>query len=190
MRKLFAALIVSLGTMAPAWAGNFVVDKDHAQVTFSADHLGFSTVHGQFRDFEAEIDFFPGNIEATRVMFVIDSASVDTFSTARDKSLRSKKFLNTDAYPNITFQTTSVVPTGTDTADITGDLTIIGVTQPITMQARLNKYGPSPFDPKKVIAGFTISGEIDRRAFGMNFAAPAVGAVIPIRIDLEMSPAS
>ncbi len=189
MRKLIAALILTFGFLTPAFAGNFLVDKDHAQITFSADHLGFSTVHGQFRDFDADIEFDPGNIEATRVTLSIKAASVDTASEARDKSLRSKNFLNTSVYPTITFKTTKVVPTGTDTADITGDLTIIGVTQPVTMSAKLNKFGASPFDPSKTIAGFTVSGQIDRRAFGMSFAAPAVGAVIPIRIDLEMSPA-
>ena len=69
-------------------------------------------------------------------------------------------------------------------------MTIIGVTNEVTLSARLNKIGPSPFDPSKSIAGFTVEGEIDRTKFGMSYAAPAVGSIIPIRIELEMSPAN
>ncbi|MEM6906049.1 MAG: YceI family protein, partial [Pseudomonadota bacterium] len=91
--------------------------------------------------------------------------------------------------PEITFESTSVTPTGADTADVTGNLTMIGETREVTLQATLNRMGPSPFNPDKTVAGFTVTGEIDRTEFGMNFAAPAVGTVIPVRIDLEMSPA-
>ena len=81
-----------------------------------------------------------------------------------------------------------VTQTGEETADITGDLTIRGTTLEVTFNGRLNKAGPSPFDPSKKIVGLTVEGEIDRTAFGISYAAPAVGATIPIRIDLEMSP--
>ncbi|MEO1495378.1 MAG: YceI family protein [Pseudomonadota bacterium] len=192
MRGLLAGLILGCAAMlsSPASAAPYSVDKDHAQITFTADHLGFSTVHGQFRNWEAVVDFDPGNVEATQVAITIDATSIDTASALRDKSLRSKNFLNTATFPTITFRTTSVTPTGTDTATVTGDLTLIGVTKPVTMSAKLNKLGPSPFQKDQMIAGFTITGQIDRREFGMSFAAPAVSAIIPIRIDLEMSPSS
>lgn len=193
MRGWIAGVLTgaAMAMMAPmvATAAPYIVDKDHAQITFTANHLGFSTVHGQFRNWEAEIDFDPGNVEATQVAITIDATSIDTSSKLRDKSLRSKNFLNAAVYPTITFRATSVTPTGTDTADVAGDLTIIGVTKPVTMTGRLNKLGPSPFNKDKMIAGFSISGWIDRTEFGMNFGAPAVSAVIPIQIELEMSPA-
>lgn len=191
MRRWILGLIFgSLAmTSMPVDAAPFTVDKDHAQITFSADHLGFSTVHGQFRTWEAVVDFDPGNVEGSSVAITIDATSIDTASELRDKSLRSKNFLNTGVFPTITFRTTSVTPTGSDTAKVDGDLTIIGVTKPVSMTAKLNKLGPSPFNKDQTIAGFTITGEIDRREYGMGFAAPAVSAIIPIRIDLEMSPA-
>ena len=181
-----AALI--LGIPATASAVPYVLDKSHAHVTFSVGHLGFSTVHGQFREFDAEIDFDPGNVEATRVDFTINAASVDTFWEARDKHIRSKDFFDTKTYPTITFVTTSVAPTGSNSAKVTGNLTLRGITKPVTLDATLNKLGPSPFNPNQTIAGFTVEGEIDRTQFGVNYAAPAVSAIIPIRIELEMSP--
>ena len=185
---LTALVIAALPAMAPA--APYVMDKSHAHVTFSVNHLGFSTVHGQFRKFDAEIDFDPNNVETTRVSFTIDATSVDTFWKARDKHIRSKDFLDVKNHPQITFATTSVVPTGAESAEITGDLTIRGTTRSITLNARLNKLGPSPFNPNQTIAGFTVTGQIDRTQFGVNYAAPAVSAIIPIQIELEMSPAN
>lgn len=184
---LAASLLLAVPTAAVAEP--YVLDKSHAHVTFTVGHLGFSTVHGQFRKFDAEIDFDPGKIEATNVSFSIDASSVDTLWEARDKHIRGKDFLDVANHPNITFVTTNVVPTGTDTADINGDLTIRGVTKSITLQAKLNKFGPSPFNPEKTIAGFSVRGEIDRTEYGVNYAAPAVSSIIPLKIELEMSPA-
>lgn len=188
----FSSLLLA-ATLATAplavQAAPYVLDKSHAHVTFEVGHLGFSTVHGQFRKFDADIDFDPGNVEATKVSFEIDAASVDTFWEARDKHIRGKDFFDVKNYPKITFATTSVTPTGAETADVTGNLTLRGVTQPITLQAKLNKIGPSPFNPNQTIAGFTITGEIDRTKFGVNYAAPAVSAIVPIKLELEMSPA-
>lgn len=188
LTSLFLAAALATAPIA-ATAAPYVLDKSHAHVTFSVDHLGFSSVHGQFRSFDATIDFDPGNVEATRVNFTIDAASVDTFWEARDKHIRSKDFFDVANHPTITFTTTSVTPTGAESADVTGDLTMRGVTKPITLKATLNKLGPSPFNPAKTIAGFTVEGEIDRTEFGVSYAAPAVSAIVPIRLEMEMSPA-
>ena len=192
MRILHFALAGFLAAAAPlsAVAEPYVLDKSHAHVTFEVGHLGFSTVHGQFRKFDASVDFDPGNVEATKVDFVIEAASVDTFWDARDQHIRGGDFLDAANHPEIKFVTTAVIPTGADTADVTGDLTIRGVTKPLTLQAKLNKMGPSPFNPNITIAGFTVTGAIDRTEFGINYAAPAVSAIIPIRLDLELSPQS
>ncbi len=184
----FALLAWTVSVTAVATAEPYVLDRSHAHVTFTVDHLGYSLVHGQFREFDAEIDFDPENVEATEVTFVIQAASIDTFWDARDRHVRSPDFLDVENHPEITFVATGVTQTGEETADITGDLTIRGTTLEVTFNGRLNKAGPSPFDPSKKIVGLTVEGEIDRTAFGISYAAPAVGATIPIRIDLEMSP--
>jgi polyisoprenoid-binding protein YceI len=185
-----AVLMIWQPLAAPATAEPYTIDKSHAFVTFTADHLGFSTVHGLFRDFDASIDFDPGNVEATRLQFSVRTGSVETQNAARDDHLRSAAFFASDRYPEMVFRSTTVVPTGSDTAEITGMLTIRDVTKEINLQARLNRIGPSPFFPEVTVAGFTVTGVIDRTDWGMTFGAPAIGAEIPIRIDLEMSPGS
>ncbi|MEM7239366.1 MAG: YceI family protein [Pseudomonadota bacterium] len=183
-----AILLVSQALAQPASAAPYALDRSHAHVTFTVDHLGFSTVHGQFREFEAEIEFVPDRVEDSKVRFVIQTDSVDTFWPERDKHLRSKDFFNSDQFPEILFESTAIVPNGADTAKVTGNLEMVGETREVTLDVKLNRMGPSPFDPSKTIAGFEVTGVIDRSQFGINFAAPAVGVMIPIRIDLEISP--
>ena len=188
---LRSILLASSLIAAPiaATAGPWTLDKSHAHVTFSVDHLGFSTTQGAFRSFDMEIDFDPENIGATSVSATIDASSVDTFFAKRDDHIKSADFLDVGTHPTITFATTAVAQTGDNTADVTGDLTILGTTQAVTFQAELVKLGPSPFNPDLTVAGMRVTGEIDRAAFGVNYGVPAIGQVIPVEINFEMSPA-
>lgn len=191
--RLDALLLASAVAAAP-FAGALAadpwnLDKSHAHVTFRADHLGFSMVQGWFREFDADIRFDPENIEATEIRFTIKTASVDTAWPDRDRHIRSADFLNADAHPEITFVSTAVRQTGDNTAEVTGDLTMVGQTRPVTFEATLVKIGPSPFNPAKTIAGFVAEGEIVRADWGITFGGDAFAARVPVRIDLEMSPA-
>jgi polyisoprenoid-binding protein YceI len=188
--KLLAAFTLGAMLSTPLYAADpWVIDKSHAHITFTADHLGFSVVHGQFRTFDAEILFDPEDIEATELTVTIDAASVDTFWAERDTHIRSADFLNVEEHPDITFVATDVIRTGESTADIVGDLTLIGETREVVFEAELNKLGPNPFTGTP-IAGFTVTGEIVRADWGMDFGGNAFAAVIPIRIDLEINPAA
>ena len=188
--KLLAAIALGALLAAPAHAAEpWVIDKSHAHITFTADHLGFSVVHGQFREFDADILFDPENIEATELTVTVNAASVDTFWPERDTHIRSADFLNVEEHPEITFVATDVVQTGDNTADLIGELTMIGETREVMFQAELNKLGPNPFTGTP-IAGFTVTGEIVRADWGMDFGGNAFAAVIPIRIDLEINPSA
>lgn len=185
----FAAAFVAVSFLAaPLAAAPWKLDKSHAHVTFSVEHLGFSITQGQFRKFDAEIDFDPDNIESATVNFTIDAESVDTAWKARDKHVKSKDFLDVKNHPQITFVSKSVRLTGENTADVIGDVTIKGVTNEETFQATLRRIAPSPFNPDQMIAGFAVEGEIDRTKYGVSYGAPAIGTVIPIRLDVEISP--
>lgn len=180
-----ALTVLPLGASAAPW----ILDKSHAHITFSVDHLGFSKTQGAFREFDMDIDFDPENIEATAVSITVDAASIDTFFTKRDEHVRGADFLNVESNPTITFVSTGVSKTGDKTADVMGDLTILGTSQPVTFKAELIQMGPSPFDPNKTVAGMRVTGEVDRTLFGISYGAPAIGAVIPVSVDFEMSPA-
>lgn len=191
-RVLLAALpALALGlAAAPAAAEPYALDKSHAQVTFSVDHLGFSMVNGFFREFDAQIDFDPDAIETSSVNFTIQADSVDTLWEERDAHIRNEDFLDVANHPEITFESKEIELVSETVAEVTGDVTIKGVTNAETFTVTLNKMGPSPFNPDQTIAGFTVEGEIDRTDYGVSYAAPAVGVTIPIRLDLEASPAS
>lgn len=188
--RLMLPAAVALATVSAvsAAAEPYVVDKSHAAITFTVDHLGFSTVHGMFLDFDAQVDFDPAAVEDTRVRFVIDPSSIETFWDKRDEHLKSADFFDVENHPEIIFESTVVKPTGGESAEITGNLTMKGVTNEVTFEAELNKLAQSPLTQKQV-AGFTITGTLDRTTFDLGYFAPDVGAEIPIRIDLEMSPA-
>lgn len=182
------AATAAAASAAPLAAAPWIMDKSHAAVTFSVDHLGFSLVQGEFHEFDAVIDFDPDQIESSSVSFTIKAASADTNWEARDKHMRSPDFLDVETHPDITFVSKSVRLTGENTAEVVGDVTIKGVTHEETFEATLRKIGPSPFNPDQTIAGLAVSGEIDRTKYDVAYGAPAIGVVIPVRIDLEMSP--
>ena len=187
-RALLAGLSAALVWAAPAAAYPWQVDRSHSQVKFAVDHLGYSLVHGWFREFDADVDLDPDAVERASVSFRIRTESVDTAWEGRDRYLRGPDFLDAEAHPTITFVSTRVRLVSAEVADITGDLTINGVTRSETLRAALNKYGPSALAGGEIVAGFTIVGEIDRTAYDVSFAAPHVGKDVEIRVDLEISP--
>lgn len=189
--RLTAVAILAASLLAqPALAAEkWVIDPGHASITFKADHLGYSVAHGRFHRFDADILFDPEDLSATELTVTIDAASVDTAWPARDTHIRSRDFLNAEAYPAITFVSTGVRQTSDDTAEITGDLTMIGQTRKVTFDATLNRLAPSPFNPGQIIAGFKVEGVIERALWGMTFGGAAFAEFVPVRIDIEISPA-
>lgn len=187
----FTSLIAAAGLAAiaalPVAAKPFTLDKSHAAVTFSVEHLGFSTVQGYFSAFDADVDFDPEDMAKSSVAFTIQADSVGTHWDARDEHIKSGDFLNVAEHPTITFVSKKVELTSETTGKVTGDFTMIGQTHEETFDVVLNKYAPSPFNPEIMVAGFTVSGEIDRTKYGMGYGAPAIGAVMPLRVDLEIN---
>ncbi|MGG7566259.1 YceI family protein [Rhodovulum sp. DZ06] len=187
LAPIAAAAALSLVAAMPAAAEPWTLDKSHAAVTFQVNHLGFSSVQGVFRSFDAAVDFDPADIASSSVEFTIDAASIDTFWEARDNHIKTGDFLDVENHPTITFKSTSVEKLSDTTAKVTGELTMVGVTREETFDVTLNKLGPSPFNADLTVAGFTVEGVIDRTAYGMGYGAPAIGAELPLRVDLELN---
>ncbi len=189
MRPLAAAFALMLSVaLAPAiaFAAPWKIDPDHSHLTFTVDNLGFSLTQGQFRKFTADIDFDPENVETSSVSFVIDTNSVDTNSKGRDKSIRSKNYLNVKNYPEITFESDTVRLVDDNTAEIKGDVTIRGETREATFMAEMVRIAPNPFAKDTQLAGFAVTGVINRVDFGITYGAPAVGVDINVRLDLQI----
>jgi len=175
-------------------AGTYTLDPAHSTVGFRIRHMGIAMVEGEFDGFEGTIQFDPANIAATSVQATIQTASVDTDVDARDGHLRTADFFDVETYPTMTFASTGVQPTGPNTFRLMGDLTLHGVTRPVTLD--VTAAGPITDPRAGQRAGFHAEGEIDRRDFGMTWGqdlpggVPAVGHMVKLVLDAEATSAS
>jgi polyisoprenoid-binding protein YceI len=147
--------------------GDWQLDPYHTQVEFSAKHLGMMTVRGHFADVAASGDIDPEHPETSSVDVTIQTGSIKTNHEGRDNDLRSSNFLSVQEFPTITFKSTSVAPAGQDKFALTGDLTIKGVTHPVTLE--VTKYGEfnDPMMGHRIAYGATT--QINRKDFGLSF---------------------
>src|SRR5579859_1675102 len=164
-------------------------DPYHTQVEFAAKHLGMMTVRGHFAEISATGTIDPDKPEASSVEVTMQSASIRTHNENRDNDLRSSNFLELEKYPTITFKSTKIEPAGQDRYTLTGDLTIKGKTQPVTLQ--LQRYGEINDERMGHRIAFSAEGEINRHDFGMEFDAFAdnrmvVGQEVKIYIETEV----
>jgi polyisoprenoid-binding protein YceI len=143
------------------------LDPMHTQVEFSAKHFGMMTVRGRFNDVGTKGTVNPDKPEETSIDVTIDVASLNTHNGQRDNDLRSSYFLELDKYPTITFHSTKIEPAGKDRYTMTGDLTIKGITRPVTLQ--MMRYGEINDARMGHRVAFTAEGEINRKDFGMEF---------------------
>lgn len=156
MKKTFAGLALG-GLMALSsnlYAADYVIDKEgqHAFINFKISHLGYSWLYGRFNDFDGTFSWDADKPEASAVNVTINTASVDSNHAERDKHLRSDDFLNVAKHPQATFTSTAVEMTGEDTANVTGDLTLNGVTKPVVLEAKFIGEGEDPWGSYR--AGF------------------------------------
>lgn len=166
-------------------ADTYKLDPVHSNIVFSTDHLGFSKMIGQFQEFDGSLTFDGSSVEGVAVEVVIKTASIDTDHEARDKHLTSPDFFNTQEFPEMTFKSTAVEATGDKTAKLTGDLTLLGVTKPVTLDVTLNKVDANPMDPSVFIAGFSATGTVKRSDFGMQYGQGAIGDDVALWIEIE-----
>jgi polyisoprenoid-binding protein YceI len=169
LKKSLAALTLGAALFAgQALAADYAIDKpgQHAFINFKISHLGYSWLYGTFKDFDGSFSFDAANPEASKVNVTINTASLDSNHAERDKHLRSADFLNVDKHPQARFVSTAVKSTGEGTADITGDLTLNGVTKPVVIQARLLGEGQDPWGGYR--AGFEGSTRIALKDFGIT----------------------
>ena len=169
LKKTFTALTLGAALFAgQAMAADYAIDKQgqHAFVNFKISHLGYSWIYGTFKDFDGSFSFDAARPEASKVNVTLKTASVDTNHAERDKHLRSGDFLNVDKHPTATFTSTGVKSTGQGTADITGNLTLNGVTKPVVIAAKFLGEGKDPWGGYR--AGFEGTANIKMKDFGIK----------------------
>jgi polyisoprenoid-binding protein YceI len=165
---------------------NWKLDTSHSTVEFTARHMMLTKVKGRFSDVEGTVTTDGDTPASASVNVTIKTASIDTRTEMRDNHLRSPDFLDAEQYPVITFQSTKI-DGAKDQFAITGDLTIHGVTRPVTLDVSYEGAGKDPWGNDRL--GFTASGAIDRREFGLtwNQALETGGVLVSneIRINID-----
>lgn len=183
---IFIAVFAILFVANPASAEieEYKFDKVHTQILFFVDHLGFSKSQGEFHEYEGGFTFNRGEPEKSSVNISIDTSSIDMDNEKWNKHMRSADFFNVEKFPSMTFKSTSIDITGENTANIVGDLTILGVTKPVTLAVRHNKSGKHAFTGKYV-SGFSATTSFKRSEFGMKYGLPLVGDEVQVRLEVE-----
>ncbi len=183
-----AAIAACMGLAGTAAAApeHYRIDPAHAAIAFMVDHIGYAAVLGMFRDVEGSFTFDPESLRLSELSVTIDAASVFTNHDRRDDHLRGGDFLDTGAHPLITFVGTSSEPLDDRTGRVTGDLTVRGVSVPVTLDVEWNKSGAYPFGDNYVI-GVSARATVQRSQFGMTYAVENgwVGDEVEVIIEIE-----
>ena len=181
---LGAALAVGLVPRL-AQADDYVIDTKgaHAFVQFRIQHLGYSWLYGRFNDFSGSFSYDEDAPNASQVEVVIKTTSLDSNHAERDKHLRSDDFLDVSKHPEATFKSTSYEETGTDTATLTGDLTLHGVTKPVTIAVSKIGQGPDPWGGFR--RGFEGTTSIKLSDFGIKKDLGPASQEVELTLSVE-----
>jgi polyisoprenoid-binding protein YceI len=186
MKNALATLVAALAfASAPlAAADRYEFDKSHTSILYFIEHMGLSEMQGEFLAFDGELMIDDADLSKSSVNVSIDAASVDMDHDKLNEHLKAKDFFDVANQPKLTFRSTKVDVAGENALSVTGDLTLLGVTKPVTLAVTLRKLDSHPFAKRPAI-GFHAEGAIKRSDFGMNYGIPNVGDIVKIRIDTE-----
>jgi polyisoprenoid-binding protein YceI len=171
-------------------AGTYEIDRAHSSLTWKVNHLGLSNFTARFSRFEAILQMDPDRPESAKVLVTVDPTSIRTDypfpeSSDFDKELgEGENFFNARKFTRIVFSSTRVERTGRATARVTGDLTMLGITRPLTIQVTLNGAKPHPMAGVPAL-GFSGIAKLKRSDFGMSFMLPLVGDEVTLMIEAE-----
>lgn len=186
LKKTIAALALgsALFTAGQAMAADYKIDKEgqHAFIEFRIKHLGYSWVYGRFDDFDGAFTFDEKNPAADKVKVTINTSSVNTNHAERDKHLRSPDFLNVGKNPTATFESTSVKADGKQ-AEISGNLTLNGVTKPVTLKAELIGQGDDPWGGYR--AGFLGTTTLKLKDFNIQRDLGPASQEVELTLSVE-----
>jgi polyisoprenoid-binding protein YceI len=183
-----------MSTVTTAVGTKWRIDPSHSHVEFAVRHLMISTVKGRFADVSGTLIGDETNPENASIDITIPVGGIDTHESQRDAHLRSADFFDAERHPDITFRSTRIDRAGSDTYTVTGDLTIRGVSRPITLTVHAGGRGRDPWGGERV--GYTATTRINRKDFGLNWnqaletGGVLVGDQVAISVELELVKAS
>ena len=165
--------------------GTYAIDPSHSRIGFVARHAMVTKVRGSFNEFEGSGFFDADQPANSHLQLTIAAASIDTRNADRDAHLRSNDFFDMETHPEITFESTAVEQTSEDTYRVTGDLTIKGVTKPVTVDFEYTGTAVDPFGNQRI--GLDGATTVNRKDFGVNWnaALEAGGVLVSEKVTLE-----
>lgn len=165
------------------------IDTNHSEIGFKVKHLVITTVSGKFKTFEGVIESDKEDFSDAKIQFSADISSIDTGNEARDGHLKNTDFFDADTHPKLTFTSKAIEKKGGNEYKVTGDLTIRGTSRPVTLDVEYNGIQKDFYG--NTVAGFEISGKIDRQDFGLSWSAATetgglvVGNDVKLQIGVE-----
>jgi len=166
-------------------SGEYNLDDHHGYIIYTYSHLGFSNPRISFDNFDVSLDLDSAKPENSTVSVIIDATSVNSHVEDFNGHLNGENFFDTKKYPTITFTSTAIASTGNSTFDVTGDLTIRGISKSVVLATTINKAANHPMSGQPTI-GVSASATVSRSAFGMDRAVPAISDEVTIQIDVEL----
>lgn len=170
-------------------AGDYKIDPAHASLVFTVNHLGFSHYTAQFTRFTADLTLDPANPGAAQLSATVDPASLSLPSPPEGffAEMTGEQWIDAKAFPQMTFKSTRIALTGPNTADVTGDFTLRGVTKPVTLAMTFNGgWKGIPQDPHARI-GFSAKGVLKRSDFGIAYGVPAPGSTAGVSDEVTIA---
>ncbi len=187
LKKSLAALALGTAMLSAghAMADDYAIDKtgQHAFIDFKISHLGYSYIYGTFKDWDGSFSFDAKNPEASKINVTLKTTSVDTNHAERDKHIRTADFLDVSKFPEAKFVSTSVKSTGEGKADVTGDLTLHGVTKPVVIKATFLGEGKDPWGGYR--AGFEGTTTIKLKDFDIQKDLGPKSQELELQISFE-----
>jgi len=187
IKRLALPLLAATALYVPlsqAAAQQYELDPAHTSVIVTWTHFGFSHPTADIPDTKGTLVFDSENPTASRVDITLPITHIDSHVAALTKEFKGAEYFDTAKYPTATFHSTKVVAKGNNTFDVEGNLTLKGITKPVTLHATLNKQGEHPMVKKQAI-GFDATGTIKRSDFKLDKYVPAVGDDVTLTISTE-----
>jgi len=190
MKRTVLAMALAAPLAAAAQAESYTIDPIHSFIYFSIDHLGVSTLHGRFNKSSGKFSIDRAGKKGA-LDLTIEAASVDTGDNdkgsrprSRDEHLRSPDFFNVAEFPRLTYKATGVKFSGDNPAEVEGQLTMLGVTKPVTLKVDRWTCRDHPMS-KRPMCGGNASGSVKRTDFGMKYGVPAIGDEVRLLVNFE-----
>lgn len=184
---IVTAMAVSLGGSLRADPAQYELDPEHTTVAFLVTHLGFAATLGRFVEVEGQFTYDPDTQDLGDLSVTVATSSIASDNAARDGHLRSGDFLSVEEFPVMTFNAKEGSPASETSGRVTGELTLLGTTLPLTLDVTLNKSGVYPFGHGRSVLGISARGTVKRSDFGMMYgvAGDIVGDEVQLIIETE-----